>query len=116
MMTNLEIDAAKARLEVHVLPSGAMRQVTNDVAGHAALVAWLQPQAPTLVVLEATGGYERAVAIALADAELRRRGRDRQRCPIHLRQLSRPAISPPRGSQTEFAPRQTQTPPSSGRA
>jgi transposase len=70
MMTYLGIDVSKARLDVHVLPSGATLQVANDATGHTALVTWLQPQAPTLVVLEATGGYERAVAVALADAEL----------------------------------------------
>jgi transposase len=70
MMTYLGIDVSKARLDVHVQPSGATLQVANDATGHAALVSWLQPQVPTLVVLEATGGYERAVAVALADAEL----------------------------------------------
>lgn len=70
MMTYLGIDVSKAQLDVHVRPSGATLQVANDAAGHAALVTWLQPQAPALVVLEATGGYERGVAVALADAEL----------------------------------------------
>lgn len=69
-MTYVGMDVSKARLDVHVLPSGATRQVANDAAGHDALVTWLQAQGPTLIVLEATGGYERAVAVALADAEL----------------------------------------------
>jgi transposase len=68
MMTYVGIDVSKARLDVHVVPSGATLQVANDATGHAALVSWLP--GPTLVVVEATGGHERAVAVALADAEL----------------------------------------------
>lgn len=69
-MTYLGIDVSKARLDVHVLPSGATRQVANDPAGHADVVAWVQAQTPTLAVVEATGGYERGIALALADADL----------------------------------------------
>jgi transposase len=44
--------------------------VTNDETGIAALVARLQAVQPTLIVLEATGGYHRAVVAALAAAAL----------------------------------------------
>ena len=62
------IEVSKARLDVAVRPSGACWQSANDEAGIAALVAQLQglQPAPQLVVLEATGGLERAVTAALA--------------------------------------------------
>jgi transposase len=44
--------------------------VTNDEAGSAALGAKLQAVAPPRMVLEATGGYQRAVVAALAAAGL----------------------------------------------
>jgi transposase len=49
---------------------GALTTVPNDEAGHAALIAALTPLAPTRIVLEATGGYERALTLALAAAGL----------------------------------------------
>jgi transposase len=64
------IDVSKKRLDVAVRPAGTSFQVTNDEEGWAALVAKLQPLAATLVVLEATGGYERSVVAALAVARL----------------------------------------------
>ena len=60
------IDVAKAPLDIAVRPTGARWTVTNDEAGIAALVAHLQALVPTLIVLEATGGYQRAVVVALA--------------------------------------------------
>jgi len=64
------VDVSKAQLDGVVRPSGEVVQFPNDAQGHAALVAWLQPQVPTAIVLEATGGYERAVTVALAAAGL----------------------------------------------
>lgn len=61
------IDVAQATLEV-ATTAGPTLQVANDPAGHAALVAWLAPQGVRLVVLEATGGYERAAVAALSAA------------------------------------------------
>ncbi len=43
-----------------------MAQFDNDSKGHAALITWLRKVAPRLVVLESTGGYQRAVVAALA--------------------------------------------------
>jgi len=60
------IDVAKAHLDVAVRPDGDTWRVANDASGIAALVARLDQRRPTLVVLEATGGYERAVAAALS--------------------------------------------------
>ncbi len=64
------IDVAQATLDVALLPSGETWQVANDEPGIRALVTRLQPHAPTLIVLEATGGYERASVAALATAGL----------------------------------------------
>ena len=64
------LDVAKDRLDVHVRPSANRWAVANDDAGITEVVARLHALAPTLVVLEASGGYEVAVAAALAHAAL----------------------------------------------
>jgi transposase len=60
------IDVAKARLDIALRPTGERWAVVNDDAGIAALVERLQALQPTLIVLEAAGGYQRAVVAALA--------------------------------------------------
>lgn len=63
------IDVAKDAVEVVVLgASVAGSSFANDSEGHATLVAVLQPLAVNLVVMEATGGYEAALACALQAA------------------------------------------------
>ena len=64
------IDVAKGELVVAVRPSGARWTVTNDERGVEALVAQLRREAPELIVLEATGGYELLCVAALAAATL----------------------------------------------
>jgi transposase len=65
------IDVAKATLDVAVRPSGKHWQEANTPTGVQAVVRRLRRQrATTLVVLEATGGYEHAVVVALATAGL----------------------------------------------
>ena len=64
------IDVAKDRLDVHVRPRGQAFAVARDGEGLAGLVERLRVLAPTLVVLEATGGYETVVAAALGAAGL----------------------------------------------
>lgn len=64
------IDVSKDRLDVHVRPTGQSSMQPRDDAGLDALCADLQALAPRLIVLEATGGYEIAVAAALAAARL----------------------------------------------
>ena len=64
------IDVAKAELVVAVRPGGDRWTVPNNEAGVARLRARLQQLVPTLVVLEATGGYERAAVAALAAVQL----------------------------------------------
>jgi transposase len=70
MTTFAGIDVAKEHLDVALYPAGAAERVPHDEAGIARLVAHLEAQAPALVVLEATGGWETAVLGALAAAGL----------------------------------------------
>jgi transposase len=62
------IDVAKADLAVAVRPQTEAWLVPNDDKGIQDLVARLRTVAPTLLVLEATGGYERPLVAALAAA------------------------------------------------
>lgn len=64
------IDVSKAELEVAVCPTGETWTVPYDDAGLDALVARLQPLAPTMIVVEATGGWELRLAGAVAGAGL----------------------------------------------
>jgi len=64
------IDVSKDRLDVHVRPLGQGFSVSNEAAGHAALIARLRPLRSKRIVLEATGGYERALWLALSEAGL----------------------------------------------
>ena len=64
------IDVAKAQVDVALRPSGERRAVANDASGVETLVDWVQTRHPTLSVLEATGGLERAVTSAWAAAGL----------------------------------------------
>ena len=52
------IDVAKAELVVSIVPAGERFTVANDERGVRTLVERLRAVAPTLIVLEATGGYE----------------------------------------------------------
>lgn len=64
------LDVSKDRLDVHVRPSDEQFEAVYDEPGVATLVSRLVHLRPTLIVLEATGGYESAVAAALAHAGL----------------------------------------------
>jgi transposase len=64
------IDVSKATLDIAVRPHGDTWQVANDATAVPALVTRLGALAPTLIVLEATGGFEHAVVGALAAAGL----------------------------------------------
>jgi transposase len=61
------IDVSKATLDVGVYPSGAHWQAANRQAAWDALAEQLTALAPERIVLEASGGYEAAVAAALVD-------------------------------------------------
>jgi transposase len=70
MARGIGIDVAQAELVLAERPGTGTTTWPNDAAGHAALVAQLQQgEPPTLIVLEATGGLERAAALALQEAD-----------------------------------------------
>lgn len=62
------IDVSKDRLDGAVRPTGERWQVANDEAGIDTLLSHVAAVTPALVVLEASGGYERPVAAALIAA------------------------------------------------
>ena len=64
------IDVSKDRLDVHLRPSAKAFTVARNGEGLDRLVTELRRVVPTLVVLEATGGFELTVAAALAGASL----------------------------------------------
>jgi len=64
------IDVAKAHLDRAERPGSTHARYQNDEAGIARIGGQLQAQAPTLVVMEATGGREVPLAAALAAAGL----------------------------------------------
>lgn len=64
------IDVSKAQLDVALRPSGEQDTLVYDAAGIDTLVARLRQVAPTLIVLEATGGWERPLVRALVAAAL----------------------------------------------
>jgi len=63
------IDVSKDRLDVAVL-GGQYGSVPNTREGIVKLVQWLQEVSPELIVVEATGGYQRAAVEALFEAGL----------------------------------------------
>jgi transposase len=64
------IDVSKAQLDGAGLPGDLAFQQPNDPQGIAAIVSLLKTRQPTLIVLEATGGFEFPLAAALATAGL----------------------------------------------
>jgi transposase len=68
--TYVGIDVSKDRLEVAILGEERVRQVENTPTGNDELVEQLQELQPALIVVEATGGYQRGVVEALFHAGL----------------------------------------------
>ncbi len=64
------VDVSKARLDIAARPGGEAWGLPNDEEGVEELLGRLGVMRPSLVVLEASGGYERAVAAALAGSGL----------------------------------------------
>lgn len=64
------IDVAKDQLDLAVRPGREAWQAPTTTAGIARVVSRLQELQPSLIVLEATGGLERPLVLALAAAEL----------------------------------------------
>ncbi|WP_445659481.1 IS110 family transposase [Aquincola tertiaricarbonis] len=63
---NVGIDVAKQHFDVSLDTS--MRRLGNDTAGHDEVIAMCRQADVDLVVLEASGGYERALVLALQEA------------------------------------------------
>lgn len=68
--TFVGIDVAQEHLDWVVRPDGQPARIANQAAAIDALIAQLKVRAPTLIVLEATGGLEAPLAAALAVAGL----------------------------------------------
>jgi transposase len=68
--TCVGIDVSKDRLDVHLRPSGEAFAVWRDGKGLENLAERLAALDVSLIVLEATGGFEVTVAAALAGAGL----------------------------------------------
>lgn len=64
------IDVASKQLDVAMLPSGEAFQENNSNKGVQRLASRLKKLNTTLVVIEATGGYQRDIAVALAVEEV----------------------------------------------
>jgi len=62
------IDVSKDKLDIAVLGESTEKQVDNSREGIEKLVQWMQEIQPELIVVEATGGYQRSVVDALFHA------------------------------------------------
>jgi transposase len=67
MKTVCGVDISKARLDACVEPGTLRGSYTNDVAGIAELAAFCRQHQVELVVMEATGGYERRAFMLLSE-------------------------------------------------
>jgi transposase len=59
------VDVSKRRLDAHVAPSGAFESFDNDAEGIAALADFCRQHGVELVVMEASGGFERQAFLLL---------------------------------------------------
>ena len=69
--TYVGIDVSKDKLDVAVLEEKRLGQYTNTASGIKELMEEMKELKPALIVVEVTGGYERAVVKALFEAGLR---------------------------------------------
>lgn len=70
MQTICGVDVSKMWLDAHVAPQGVVARLANDAEGIAELAALCRREAVDLVVMEATGGYERGAFLLLWQAGL----------------------------------------------
>lgn len=61
------IDIAKAKFDVALGTESKVLQFNNDSTGHAQLSEHLPVPGSCLIVMEATGGYEKSLAVSLVD-------------------------------------------------
>jgi transposase len=64
------VDVSKARLDACIMPGSVSQSFDNTTAGIAKLAAFCLTQTAELVVMEATGGYERRTFLLLWDSGL----------------------------------------------
>jgi transposase len=64
------VDVAKATLDAYRTQDKATRQFPNSKEGFKQFLKWCKEMPTTLVICEATGGYEKNFVFALADAEI----------------------------------------------
>ena len=64
------IDVSKLTLDIAVRPTGEYWQVENTIEGITSLVTKLRSLKPVSIVVEATGGYETAVAVSMSVNDL----------------------------------------------
>jgi transposase len=64
------VDVSKAKLDAAIEPGGAFASFDNDTAGIAKLAAFCRQNGVSLVVMEASGGYERRAFLELWQAGL----------------------------------------------
>jgi len=69
-LTYVGIDVSKDILDVAILGEKRVNQYTNTRAGIKDLIKKMSQVTPALIVVEATGGYERAVVLGLFEAGL----------------------------------------------
>jgi len=68
--TYIGVDVAKATLDAYRTHDRATRQFPNSQEGWKEFLKWGKEMLPTLIICEATGGYEKNFVLALADAEI----------------------------------------------
>jgi len=64
------IDVSKTHLDLYARPSGQSSRFDNDEAGRKAVRKWLHELGDSLVVMEPTGGYEKALLRELVVAKV----------------------------------------------
>lgn len=65
------VDVSKERLDMVVYSTGEVGSFTADEEGIAGAVAWLEKVKPVITAMEATGGLEVPLYVAVQDAKLR---------------------------------------------
>ena len=70
MQHTIGIDISKDTLDVYCPADKRHIQMTNDKAGHKALIHWITKGALPLIVFEATGAYHRQLEMALGKSHI----------------------------------------------
>lgn len=64
------VDISKKNLDVHCYSDGQAMQFPNSNDGFEQFIKWMREKPVQLVLCEATGGYEKALILALAEADI----------------------------------------------